>query len=400
MTLLAARANYLRVRGGHEHSRVTFIELFFDLVFVFAVTQLSHGLLAHLTPLGAIETAILMLAVWWTWIDTAWITNWLDPDRAPVRLMLLALMLGGLVVSASIPKAFEDQARTFALAYGTIAIGPKLFMLWALKRHDERNFRNFVRIAIWRTLGAACWIAGGFADGDTRMALWVLALAIDTNSPTFGFYVPGLGRSTTADWDVEGGHLAERCALFVIIALGESILITGATAAELKATVINDAAFANAFIGSVAMWLVYFNIGAERSSRVFAAADDPGRLARTGYTYLHIPIVAGIIVAAVADELVLHHPGGHTDIATATVILGGPTLYLAGNLMFKRLSAPYWPLSHLIGLGLLALLIAAVSAASPLALAGATTAVLILVAVWEWASLVLRAGKPPIGHGE
>jgi len=97
---------------------------------------------------------------------------------------------------------------------------------------------------------------------------------------------------------------------------------------------------------------------------------------------------------------VLHHPGGHTDIATATVILGGPALYLAGNLMFKRLSAPYWPLSHLVGLALLALLIAAVPVASPLALAGATTAVLILTAVWEWASLVLRAGRPPLGHGE
>ena len=146
------------------------------------------------------------------------------------------------------------------------------------------------------------------------------------------------------------------------------------------------------------MWVVYFNIGAERSSRAFAASDDPGRLARSGYTYMHIPIIAGIIVAAVADELTLHHPGGHTDIKTAAVILGGPALYLAGNALFKWLTAPYPPLSHLVGLALIAVLILAVPFLPPLALSAAVTAVLILVAVWEWLSLGYRAGKPPIGH--
>jgi low temperature requirement protein LtrA len=272
-------------------------------------------------------------------------------------------------------------------------IVPKLFMLWALKRHDAGNFRNFVRITIWRGAGAACWIAGGFAGSDARLAVWGLALAIDTGAPIVGFRVPGLGQSTTTDWTVEGGHLVERCGLFVIIALGESILITGATFAGLAWTPTTFAAFANCFIGSVAMWVVYFNIGAERSSRVVSGSADPGRLARSGYTYMHIPIVAGIIVTAVADELTLAHPGGHTGVAAASVILGGPALYLAGNALFKRLTAPYWPLSHSVGLGLLALLAPAVPYAAPLALSAATTAVLILVAVWEWASLRPRGGK-------
>lgn len=340
MTFLAAQTSHLRVRHGHEHSRVTFVELFFDLVFVFAVTQLSHGLLEHLTPLGALQTAILMLGVWWSWIDNAWLTNWLDPERAPVRLLLFLLMLLGLLVSATIPKAFDERAAAFALAYGTMEIVPKLFMLWALKRHDAGNFRNFLRITVWRGAGAVCWIAGGFVAPEWRLAVWALALAIDTGAPVVGFYVPGLGRSTTADWNVEGGHMAERCGLFVIIALGESILITGATFAGLAWDGVTLAAFANAFAGSVAMWVVYFNIGAERSSRFVAASRDPGRFARSGYTYLHIPIVAGIIVAAVGDELVLRHPGGHTEIAAASVILGGPALYLLGNSLFKCLSRP------------------------------------------------------------
>jgi low temperature requirement protein LtrA len=166
MDFLSARTSHLRVR--HGHSRVTFVELFFDLVFVFAVTQLSHGLLEHLTPLGALQTAVLMLAVWWSWIDNAWVTNWLDPERAPVRLMLFVLMLHGLVISAAIPKAFEERAVAFALAYGTMEILPKLCMLWALARHDSGNFRNFARITDWRGAGAACWVAGGFVAADAR----------------------------------------------------------------------------------------------------------------------------------------------------------------------------------------------------------------------------------------
>jgi len=385
--MLAARASQLRVRDGHAHHRVTYVELFFDLVFVFAVTQLSHGLLNHLTPLGTLQTALLMMAVWWAWIDTAWVTNWLDPERPAVRLMLFALMLVALVLSASIPKAFEDKAVPFALAYVLMQAGRDLFMLWALNDHDPGNFRNFIRITVWHVCAAMFWIIGCFVDEAARLVVWAIAVGVETVAPVFGFWMPVLGRSSTADWAVEGGHMAERCGLFIIIALGESVLITGATFAELTWTAEHAGAFLVAFVGSVAMWAVYFNIGAERSSRLIASSDDPGRLARSGYTYCHIPIVAGIIVAAVGDELVLHHPGGHTDETMAAAILGGPALYLVGNAIFKRLSAPYFPLSHLVGLGALAVLIPAVTFATPLMLSAGTTAVLIVVAVWEWWSL-------------
>ena len=140
---LAARTSHLRVR--HGHSRVTFVELFFDLVFVFAVTQLSHGLLEHLTPLGALQTAILMLAIWWAWIDNAWLTNWLDPERAPVRMLLFVLMLLGLVASASIPKAFGERALPFALAYAALEILPT-------HRSVPWEKRAFVNLDKWGTL--------------------------------------------------------------------------------------------------------------------------------------------------------------------------------------------------------------------------------------------------------
>jgi low temperature requirement protein LtrA len=390
----AARANHLRARGGHENNRVTYVELFYDLVFVFAVTQLSHGLLEHLTPLGALQTAVLMLAMWWAWIDTAWITNWLNPERTAVRLMLFALMLAGLVLSASIPKAFDDRALPFALAFAVTQVGRSLFMLWALKNHDAGNFLNFIRIVLWQATTAALWIAGALAEGPARLTLWATAVAIETSAPLLGFWVPVLGRSATTDWVVEGSHMAERGGLFIIIALGESILVTGATFAGLAWTAEHIGAFLVAFTGSVAMWVIYFNIGAERASRQIASSKDPGRLARNGYTYLHILLVAGIIVAAVGDDLALHHPNGHNDIGTAAVLIGGPALYLLGNLLFKRLSAPNLPLSHLVGLGLLALLIPAVPVTTPLLLSSAATAVLIVVAAWE--SISLRGS--PLGN--
>ena len=393
MTHAGARQSVLRPRRGHEESRVTFVELFFDLVFVFAVTQLSHLLLAHLSLLGVVQTTLLLMAVWWVWVFTSWVTNWLDPDRPPVRVMLFVLMLAGLVLSTSLPEAFEARGLAFAAAYVFMQVGRSLFTLWALGRQSPHNRRNFQRITAWLALAGVLWIAGGVADHGARLALWALALLVEYLSPSVGFWTPGLGRSTTTDWDIEGGHIAERCGLFIIIALGESILVTGATFGELAWTPVTAAAFLAAFVGSVAMWWIYFNVGAGRGSRLIASSADPGRLGRLAYTYLHLPIVAGIIVAAVGDELVLAHPTGHGGPWMAATALGGPALYLVGNLLFKRATAERLPLSHLGGLVLLALLIPLATTASPLATGTAATLVLVLVAGWEWRSLgQIRAG--------
>lgn len=379
----SAGESLLRLRGGHEHSRVTFVELFFDLVFVFAITQLSHTLLEHLDAIGLAQTTLLFLAVWWVWIYTCWVTNWLDPDKTPVRLLLFALMLAGLVLSTSIPKAFESKPFAFAGAYVFMQLGRSLFMLWALRGHSAGNYRNFQRIVSWLAFSAVFWLAGSFAVGEARFGLWAVALLIEYVSPVARFWTPGLGASTTADWDVSGAHMAERCGLFIILALGESILVTGTSFSSLPATAVTVAAFVAAFIGSVAMWWLYFNIGAERASRHISTSSDPGRVARLSYTYLHIPLIAGIIVAAVGDELVLAHPGNVADARAAAVLLGGPALYLAGNLAFKRITANSRGLSHMVGLSLLALLTVVAGSVSQLTLGAATTLVLVVVAVWE-----------------
>src|SRR5687768_14826337 len=241
----------LRKRGTADSSRVAMVELFFDLVFVFAVTQLSHTLLEHLTLQGALQTLLLFLAVWWLWIFTSWVTNWLDPDTTPVRLMLFLLMLGGLLLSSSIPQAFADRGLMFGVVFASMQVGRTAFVAVAMRGRHRVLHENFVRIALWLAVSGALWVSGGLADGGTRAMLWACAVAIEYVGPAMYFYVPGMGRSSTTDWDVDGHHLAERCALFVIIALGESILVTGATFAGHASDTPTVTAFVVAFLGSV-----------------------------------------------------------------------------------------------------------------------------------------------------
>jgi low temperature requirement protein LtrA len=385
------RGGLYREVAPHQHSRVTYAELFFDLVFVFAVTQISHTLLGRLTPLGLAQTTLLFLAVWWVWVYTSWITNWLNPELTPVRILLFLLMLGGLVLSTSIPTAFETRGLWFASAYAAMQVGKTVFLWLSTPRSRTLARMNAIRITAWLSASAVFWIAGGLAEGNARLGLWALALTIEYISPAVRFWVPKYGASQVEDWVVEGGHMAERCAGFIIIALGESIVVIGATFAELAWTLETVSAFASAFIASLAMWWIYFHKGAEAGSEQISNASQPGRLARLAYTYLHMPIVAGIIVSAVADELVLKHPGGHSGPATVLSAIGGPLLFLVGTILFKHTIRRFLQLSH--GAGILALLVLAWfgSELSPLVLSIMTTAIMLIVAAWEAISLRSRA---------
>ncbi|MBN8982163.1 MAG: low temperature requirement protein A [Rhizobiales bacterium] len=387
------KRSLLRVKSPHGHHRVTFVELFFDLVFVFAITQISHTMLAHFTPLGILQTAILMLAVWWVWVFTSWITNWLDPDKTPVRVMLFGLMLAGLLLSTSIPKAFESRGLAFALAYVVMQVGRSAFFLVTLPKSETGHRSNFVRIVAWFTTSGAIWIAGGLAEGQARLALWIVALGIEYLGPLVRFWTPGLGATVYRDWQVEGGHMAERAALFIIIALGESIVITGATFSEASWTAPAIAAFVIAMLGSIAMWCIYFHIGAEAGSEHISEMEETGPLARLAYTYLHLIIVAGIVVSAVGDELLLAHPDGHSGVKEIIGIVGGALIYLVGVILFKHTIHGRFQLSHLVGIALLVLSIPLAPNLSPLAFGALTSVILMIVAGWEAWSL---RSKTPI----
>jgi low temperature requirement protein LtrA len=306
-------------------------------------------------------------------------------------LMLIAMMTGGLVLSSAIPEAFGKTGLMFAVAYVAMQLCRTLYMVWASAGVHEGRRRNFLRISFWFLLSLPLWLAGAFAEPFVRLALWAGALAIEYAGPFAFFRTPGLGGSTADDWDISGGHMAERCALFIIIALGEAVLVTGATFAELTHDVPTWAAFITSFIGSATMWWIYFDVGAKRGSSMIAASDNAGLIARNAYTYLHMPIVAGVIVTAVGDEKMLAHPMGHPDTAFFLTVIGGPYLFLLGNQAFKWATAgvKYPPLSHFVG----QILLLGVALGGwfghwqPLTIGISATAALVMTAIWEWFSL-------------
>ena len=372
-------ARLLRDRTGVQ--RVTNIELFFDLVYVFAVTQLSHYLLGHADLRGALQAGLLLLLVWLVWSYTTWVTNWLDPDLMAVRLLLVALMLASLAMSVSLPRAFEDLGLWVGGAYAVQQIGRSVFMVIALRGHPLEA--NFQRILAWCVVSSAFAIAGGLAHGDARALLWLAAVCVDLLGGVIGFYTPGLGRSHTSDWTIEGGHFAERCQGFILIALGESIVIIGATLTEKPVSASDVTAFVVGFIGAVALWWLYFDQSAEAAAEQIARSDDPGRLGRSAYHLIHPVMVAGIIVSAAADQKVLSDPAVTASTASAWMILGGPALFLAGHAAFKVAVWRYvsWP--RVAGIAVLALLGLAAKAIPELGLATCAAGVVVAVAATD-----------------
>jgi low temperature requirement protein LtrA len=376
----------IRERRDGEADPVTRIELFFDLVFVFAVTQLTTALATNFTWLGATHLTVLTLAVWWLWTSTAWATNLLQPGAAPVRTLLVAMMFGCLLLSACIPVAFGSRGLAFAVAYVGIQVGRSLFVLWALRHEgqgDGHTTRTYQQILARSVVAGVFWLAGAMVDTEWRLPLWALAIALEFAAPLSGWWVPGRGRSDPSNWDVDGGHLAERMGLFVIIALGESVLATGATFASLAQGPAVVAGFASTFASSVAMWVVYFQTGTRWADQVVQRSADVGRIARSAYTYFHVPIVAGIIVTAVSDELVLSHPLGHASVPTVVSSLVGPALFLLGTMGFKWGTTLRTPWSHLAGVGALALVWPVAGHLTGLTVGILSTVVVVLVAGWE-----------------
>lgn len=360
--------------------RVGFAELFFDLVFVFAITQISHTLLHHYDLAGALQTGFLFLAVWWVWIYSTWVFNLLDPEQPRVRGLLFTLMGFGLFMSMAIPTAFHDRGLIFATAYAGSQVLRSLFM-W---HHAEGRLRNtYARILTWLAAAAVFWLLGGLMHDGARVALWGIALGLEYLGPMTGMYVPGLGRDRSSDWTVRGGHIAERCGLFVIICLGETLLVSGATFAGMAWDAPGLLSFLGALAGTVGMWWVYFHWGHRRGSHQIEHSADPGALARLAFTYLHIPIVAGIVLAAVGSERAIAHPMDPGSYAEGAALIGGLVLFLIGNGLFKRVSAANFPLSHLVGLGLSILAFLAGPWLPLWALNGVAALILAVVAVWE-----------------
>ena len=354
--------------------RVTPLELFFDLVFVFAITQVTSMLSADPTW-GGLGRALLVLgALWWAWTGYAWLTNTVNLDDEAVRLSILGAMGALLLVALAVPNAFGDDGVLFGVAYLSVRLlHIVLFVLAA--RGDRDMLGSVMRLAIGSTIGPGLIIVAGFTDGGAQAALWTIALTIDYLGGAF----------SSGGWRVSPGHFAERHGLIIIIALGESVIAigVGARGEALDAGVIAAALLGIAVV--TALWWSYFDvvaIVAERKLRELSGVAQAS-LARDTYSYLHLPMVAGIILFALALKQTLGHVGDELGTVPAVALCIGPALYLlAHDAMRFRTSRTYNWRRSLTVLALVALIPAALSLGALEALAAVTVVCWALVA-WE-----------------
>ncbi len=247
------RLLHLRARGSGEEQRVTFVELFFDLVYVFAITQISHLLVDDLSAAGVAKAVFLLMVVWWAWIYTTWWANWFDPVSVPVRLVLIGCMLCSLLMAAALPHAFESDGALFGVAYAALQIGRNLAGTALLSRRHELR-AVFERMLAWSVLSGVLWVAGGLATEGAPPWLWIAALAIDLAAPLVLYWVPRRGRTRTELFPVDGGHFAERFQLFIIIALGEQVVLSGVSAADAGLSTLRVLALTVTFAITAPLW--------------------------------------------------------------------------------------------------------------------------------------------------
>jgi low temperature requirement protein LtrA len=337
-----------------EDERVTPLELFFDLVFVLALTQCTT-LIADTPTWGGMLKGVLVLGMlWWSWTGYAWLTSVLDPEEGAVRLAIFAAMAAFLVAALCVPHAFGSEALLFACAYAVVrASHIVLFML--ASREDPELRRSVLTLAASTAVGAGLLFAAAAASGELRVALWGVALLLDTGGPLlFG----------QEGWKLVPGHFAERHGLIVIIALGESIVAIGVGArASIDAGIV--AASSLGIVVAAALWWVYFDVTAIVARRRLARAT-PGReqnnIARDSYSYLHFPMIAGIALVAVGLTVTLAHVGEELALVPATALLGGAALYLLAHVAFRLRNMHTLSVRRLVcAVVLLALLPAAVS---------------------------------------
>jgi len=368
---------------------VSALELFFDLVYVFAIGQLSHHLLEHVDLRTGAETVILALAVVYAWSSTAWGANWLDADRLAVRLLLVALMFASLLMSVAIGDAFDGRAWLFVTGYLLLQVGRTAFLIVAMR--GRALGEHFVNDLVWELLTGALWVAGAIADGDARLVLWGLAVVATQAGAWALHWLPGRGRRVDlAHTEVASGHLIERFRLFFIIALGETVLTTGNAFTAEPFELERLLALAIAFSGTVALWWCYFQrseaIGAEAAGTV----EGAGTVGYWGTWTLSL-IVLGLIGIAVGDELAIAHPGDDPTLGFTILTFGGPALFLLAQVIFLRQAVGNVPRSRLLGLAALAILAVATSPLTLIVGVAASSAVLVGVAI---ADTMADGGRP------
>ncbi len=310
-----------------EGERVTPLELFFDLVFVLALTQCTTLMVRTPTWEGLLKGVLALGMLWWAWVGYAWLTSVVDPEEGTVRLAMFAAMAALLVAALCVPGAFGDEALLFALAYGVVRAAH--IVLFTLASREDAALRSSVTgLGVSTAIGVGLLVIAAFTSGALQIGLWALALLLDAGGP----YLFG-----AEGWKLVPGHFAERHGLIVLIALGESIVALGVGAkVELETGVVVAAVLG--VVVAATLWWVYFDVTAIVAERRLSRTEE-GRerneLARDSYSYLHFPMVAGIALLAVGLKLTLEHVQQPLKLVPTAALLGGAALYLLAHVAFR-----------------------------------------------------------------
>ncbi|GAB3505148.1 low temperature requirement protein A [Phytohabitans suffuscus] len=386
--------------------RATFLELFLDLVFVFALTRVTQRLVTDFTTeqqtlfIQASQTLLLFLALWLIWMTNAYLTSRLDPETSVVVFVVVLTIAGSMVMAVALPLGFSERAPVFAGAYVTVQIGRVLALLVASRgTPDPENPAALPRVLIWSGFTTVLWLAGSVVDElPARGVLWGIALVVDYASLTLGWPVPRLGRSRFIGRSIAGEHLAERYQQFLLIALGESILTIGiAFSAEPGFTWERTVGFALAMTTTVQFWRLYFFRAGHVLPLAITSAREPVLLG-VAASFTHLTMIAGILLSGVGYELYIDHPLGHAVPVWLFAILGGPWLFLAGRAGFEFQVFSRFSRSWIGGLLALGVLAPAMLFGPPLAAGGAATAVIfgVVVAAERRRDEVPEDPAPPI----
>ena len=372
-----------------ENERVSPLELFFDLVFVLAITQCTALMSQHPTWEGLAQGLLVLALLWWAWVGYAWLTSVVDPEDDEVRIAIFAAMAALLIVSLTVREAFGDLAITFAVAYGVVRAG-QIALFVIASQEDPALRRSITGLAVGTAIGLALLIGGALIGGTGLAALWVLALVLDMGGP----YLFG-----SEGWKLVPGHFAERHGLIIIIALGESIVAIG-TGAHASLTVGIAVAAVLGIALAAALWWIYFDVVALVAARRLVAAPvgrEQNEMARDSYSYLHFLMVAGIVLVALGLKKTLLHVNDPLETVPAVALLGGTALYLLGHVAFRFRHIHTINRQRLLLALLLFALVPLAREVLPLVILGLVDALLCAMIVYE--TINYGEGRSRLRHG-
>jgi low temperature requirement protein LtrA len=334
------------LREPQEPRRVVYLELFFDLAFLLALTRLTRNLMTHLDASGAFDTLLLLAALYWVWVTTTWAADWYDPNHRILQAVIAGSMFGGLLMAAAVPGAIGRYALLFAGAYVAVHVGRGTVLLTVLRGHPLQ--RRSLRILLWFLLTGVLWVTGA-AVRRAQVPLWTVAVVVDFAVGRFGWPTPWLGRTTREDLQASGGRLAERFQQIFIISVGELILVAGMSYGAAGLGRAASVAFTLVFVNAALLALIYYTPAGQQLGPAIDRSEYPASVGQEA-GYLHLVLIAAVIASAVADERIITDAGGQAGIATAVAAITGTALFLFARILLSVLTYGRLSLARLAGL--------------------------------------------------